>query len=195
MSDKPTFQVTQRADSGKGVARKLRAAGKIPGVCYGNGENHTVTADPDELYKMLTGPFRTNLVFALAIDDGPTFDYVMVRDYQVDPVRRDLLHADFVVVDPETPVKVTVPVETTGRARGVREGGRLRAVRPEVEITACPGNIPVKLVHDVTPLGLGEAFRASEIELPEGVEFAFKQDYAVFQVNAPRGAKKVAEEA
>lgn len=190
MSDKPTFSVEARDASGKGVARKLRAAGMIPGTCYGlSGEAVSITADPENLYKLLTGPRRTNVVFKLAIDNGQSFEHVMVREYQVDPIRRDLLHADFVVVDPEKKVRVTVPVESTGRSKGERAGGKLRSVRPHVEISARPDDIPEKIVYDVTDLGVGESVLASQLTMPEGVEPAYKMNFAVYQIAVPRGKK------
>lgn len=188
MSEKPTFKAEKRENSGKGVARKLRAAGKIPAVCYGGDEVVSLSADPKVLTELLTGPFRTNLVFRLEIEGGSTLEDVMVREYQVDPVRRNLLHADFVAVDPTVKLKVTVPVESTGRAQGVREGGKLRNVRPEVDILALPNEIPVKIVHDVTDVGLGEVVRASELALPDGVEPAYAGDYSVFAVAVQRQA-------
>ncbi len=195
MSAKPTFPVQRREESGKGVARKLRQNGLIPGVCYGHNTSAVgVTADPSELYRLLTGPRRTNIVFRLAIEGSDTHEDVMVRDYQIDPIRQELVHADFVVINPETPVKVTVPVTTSGRPRGVREGGRLQMVRAEVPINSRPGDIPVNVGHDVTDLGLGATLLASDLNLPAGVEPAFKVDYAVARIAVPRGAQTKAEE-
>ena len=190
MSANPTFTVQSRPESGKGVARKLRQNGLIPGVCYGHGAESTgVTADPAELYKLLTGPRRTNLVFRLEIEGKGGFDSVMVRDYQIDPIRQELLHADFVVVDPEVEVRVTVPVTTSGRPKGVREGGRLQMVRAEVPVTCKPANIPEVVPHDVTNLGLGETLLASQLGLPDGVAPAYKVDYAIARIAVPRGSK------
>lgn len=189
--ERPTFVVEARSESGKGVARKLRAAGKIPGIVYGVGTDAvSVTADPEVLYKLLTGKRRTNLVFNLRIEGGAAYDRVMVREYQIDPIRQELLHADFVVLDPEVPVNVTIPVETTGRPRGVREGGRLQMVRAEVPVTCRPDDIPERVEHDITNLGLGQSLMAGELNLPQGVEPAFKVDYAVAQILVPRGTKK-----
>lgn len=187
MYEKPTFNVTGRDSSGKGVARKLRAAGLIPGTCYGlDGAAFSVTANPEDLFKLLTGPRRTNIVFSLAVEGGSTFEHVMVREYQVDPVRRDLLHADFVVVDPEVKVKVTVPIEAHGRSKGEREGGKLRIVRPHVEVSARPMDIPEKILYDVSDLGLSQSVLASALTLPEGVDPAYKMDFALLQVGVSR---------
>lgn len=188
MAALPTFTVQRRADSGKGVARKLRQNGMIPAVCYGHNAPSTgITADPAELYKLLTGPRRTNVVFRLEIEGDSSYDAVMVRDYQIDPIRQELVHADFVVVDPDAPVTVTIPVETTGRPRGVREGGRLQMVRAEIPVTTRPDAIPDKIVHDVTSLGLGGNVLASQLQLPAGVEPAYTVDFAVARIAIPRG--------
>ncbi len=193
--DRSKFVVEPRDNSGKGVARKLRADGLIPAVVYGAGvdETRAVTANPEELYKLLTGPRRTNLVFGLQINGGSSYDRVMVREYQIDPIRQELLHADFVSVDPEAPVRVTVPVTTTGRPRGVREGGRLQMVRAEVPIVCKPDDIPERIEHDITPLRRGDSLLASELDLGEGIEPGFDVDYAVARVIVPRGTKKGAE--
>lgn len=194
--ERPTFVVETRTGSGKGVARKLRAAGRIPAICYGAGaEAVSVTADPDLLYKLLTTKRRTNIVFKLQIEGGKSFNHVMVRDYQIDPIRQILEHADFVVLDPEKRVSVTVPVSTPGRPRGVREGGRLQMIRAEVPVTCRPDDIPVEVEYDVTDLGLGESLLASQLNLPEGVEPNYKVDYAVAQISVPRGARGKGEEA
>lgn len=187
MSEKPTFKAQLRESTGKGAARKLRAQGLIPSVCYGSGsENHPLTVDPKELYELLTGPFGTNLVFALEVEGGPSYTHVMVRDYQVDPVRRELLHADLVVLDANTRLKLTVPVTATGRPAGVREGGRLRGVRDEVQVWVKPDDVPVGVEYDVSHMGLDETALASDLDLPEGCEPAYKVDYAVFRILIPR---------
>lgn len=188
--ERPTFRVEQRTESGKGVARKLRAAGRIPGTCYGAGaEAVSVVADPEVLYKLLTTERRTNMVFRLEIEGGAAYDHVMVREYQIDPIRQALVHADFVVLDPQKRIGVTVPVTTSGRPRGVREGGRLQMIRAEVPVTCRPDDIPVAVDYDVTDLGLGESLLASQLNLPSGVEPAYKVDYAVAQISVPRGAR------
>ncbi len=187
MNEKPTFKAQLRDNTGKGAARKLRAQGLIPSVCYGAGtENHPLTVDPKELYQLLTGRFGTNLVFALEVEGGPSYSHVMVRDYQVDPVRRELLHADFVVVDPNKKLQLTIPVTPLGRPAGVQEGGRLRAVRDEVEVWVSPDDIPAEVEYDVSHMGLDETTLASELELPEGCEPAYKVNYAVFRILIPR---------
>ncbi len=192
VEERPTFKVQRREQSGKGIARKLRANGLIPGVCYGtNVDSVAVTADPKELYKLLTTRRSTNIVFELDIEGGDSHEHVMVRDYQIDPVRRELRHADFVVVDPEKPLRIAVPVETSGKPKGEQEGGRLQMLRDEIPLWCRPAQIPVAIEHEVSDMGIGDSLLASELELPEGTEPAYKVDFAVATVILPR-AKPVA---
>lgn len=185
--ERPTFTVQKRTESGKGPARRLRAEGMIPGVCYGtNTDSVSVTADPKELYKLLTTRRSTNIVFQLDIEGGDSHDHVMVRDYQIDPVRRELRHADFVVVNPDELMKLTIPVETHGKPVGEKEGGRLQMLRGEIPVWVRPSHIPVAIDHEVSEMGIGDSLLASELELPEGTEPAYKIDFAVATVILPR---------
>lgn len=191
--NKPTLNATVRAESGKGVARKLRAQGLIPAICYGtNTENISLAMDPAEFDKIMDTKRQINSVFNVALDNGTTVENVMLRDYQFDPIRRVVIHADLVVVDMDTPVQVSVPIEPTGRAKGVRMGGRLRVIQPVVKVAARPDDIPEEIVVDVTELAPDGAIMASELSYPEGVEPAYKMDYALLRIQMPR--KKVTKE-
>lgn len=186
---KPIFNVQKREATGKGVARKLRVAGLIPGVCYGNNNQAIpVTADPKVLYKLLTGPFKTNIVFELAIEGGETLPNVMVRDYQVDPVRRDLLHADFVAVSATTVLKVNVPIVFEGRPAGVKMGGRFETIRTDISVWCNPSDIPENIEFEISALEMEDAVMASGLTLPDGVKPAYKVDYTICRVSRPRGA-------
>lgn len=193
--EKQTIVAEKRTESGKGVARKLRAAGRVPGTLYGHGLKGatSLTVDPDAMYDLLTTRRRKNVVFRLDVE-GDKYEDVMVKDYQIDPVRRDLLHADFQVIDATQPVAVLVPVEATGRAAGVKAGGRLQMVRDRLPVLCLPNDIPVVLTHDVTELKMGQAILASELELPEGLEPNWSVDFAVVRVAIPRGAELLDEE-
>lgn len=184
----PTLVASSRTETGKGVARRLRAKGLIPAVCYGQTEQTLAIAiNPAEFDKILSTRRRTNTVFTLAIDDQDKIETVMLRDYQIDPVRRNLLHADLVAIDPDTMVSIKVPIESTGRALGVRMGGRLRMVRSEMDVKCRPADIPESIVVDVTELGPEGVFMASQINYPEGVEPAYRGgDFAIARIVMPR---------
>lgn len=184
-----TLDAQARSESGKGIARRLRANGLIPAVCYGVGADNTPLAiNPDEFNKILATKHRQNTVFSLKLDGDKEINNVMLRDYQVDPVRRTLVHADLIVVDVNKPLNVVVPVETMGRPLGVRMGGRLRLIRPEIRVSCRPTHIPESIVIDVTELGPDGVFMASDIQWPEGVEANFKDNFALARITMPRKA-------
>ncbi|MGM0555066.1 MAG: 50S ribosomal protein L25 [Myxococcota bacterium] len=184
---KPTLDASVREGRGKGTARKLRANGKVPAVVYGNDVDSTaLSLDLDEFEEVLETSSGHNTVFELALDDGTTYEHVIMRDYQVHPVKRSLLHVDLLVVAPDQEIEVKVAIEPIGRARGEREGGQLRFLHPEVKVRCTPMTIPEMLEVDVSDLGPGGAILASEVEYPDGVEPVFKVDFAIARILMPR---------
>ena len=183
----PTLNATVRNATGKGIARRLRAEGLIPAICYGRSvESISLAINPTEFEKITETATELNTVFELELDNGEKVSNVMLRDYQVDPLRRVVTHADLVVVSPEEPLKVRVPISATGKAKGVAMGGRLRFIKPFVEVFAKPFEVPSEIVVDVTNLTVEGAIMASELELPEGVEPAYKMDHALVRIQMPR---------
>src|SRR6185436_16925101 len=102
-----------------------------------------------------------------------------LRDYQYHPVSRQLLHADFVQIHLDQPVDVEVPLELTGKPAGVVKGGVLRQVFRKLPIRSLPGNIPVKIVHDVTALDLDGHVAPKDLALPEGVSVRLPAEQTV----------------
>ncbi|MBA2660846.1 MAG: 50S ribosomal protein L25 [Bradymonadaceae bacterium] len=191
----PTLDAQARSETGKGVARRLRADGLIPAVCYGIDTTNTPLAiNPSEFDKILATKRRQNTVFSIKLDAGKQIDNVMLRDYQVDPIKRTLLHADLMVVDMKELVDVVVPVESIGRPLGVRMGGRLRLVRPEIKVQCRPGDIPESIVIDVNELGPESVFMASDVNWPAGVTPGFKDNFAMARIIMPRKVAVKAED-
>lgn len=189
MSDKTTqtLEVNSRQDSGKGVARKLRANDLVPAVCYGqDSEPRKLSVAPDDIIGLFEGPQRQNVVFSLKVDGEQTIENVMVKTYQLSPVRRDLLHVDFQIVDLDQPIRTKVPLESVGRPKGVRLGGILNVIRPDIDIRARPLDIPPTIKVEVGDLEPGNTILASDVVLPEGVEPGFKSNYGLFRVVMPR---------
>ena len=126
-----------RQEKGKGPARRLRASGLIPAVVYGQKREPThIAVDPGFLLKAIATPHKFNTLITLELDGG--HKRVLFQDYEVDPVTRDLRHADFLEVDLERPVKVNVPIVTTGKAEGVTSGGILTVSAHEFSVEALP---------------------------------------------------------
>jgi large subunit ribosomal protein L25 len=189
--------VEVRPATGKGGARKVRAAGKVPGVLYGRKEAPlAVTFDEKELLTSLDKEKKRNTVLKLAISANGKSEEVtaMVREAQINPLSRRLEHVDFLRVDLEAEVHVTVPLVLTGKAVGVTNGGNLHQSLHVIPVAAKPAAIPTKLEADVTALEIGDALHVSDLKLGEGVRALLDPRDALASVVAPK-AEKVEEAA
>jgi large subunit ribosomal protein L25 len=192
--------VTLRGQTGhKGAARKLRATGKVPGVCYGASpegriEPLSIIVDVKALRAALDPVRKHNTVINLTIEGGSKAQtlHALVKEYQIDPVRRDITHVDLIAVDPNKEVISTVPLEFNGKPKGAIEGGQIRIVLRNLEVRAKPADIPVKLPVDVSPLEIGDVVHVSSIALPAGVTVVTGRDLAVVTCAAPEEEKVAA---
>ena len=188
------LQAEVRTESGKGPARRLRLSGKVPAVVYGPGiEPTALTVNPTELLKGLRSKRGRNVAYELTFDGKQTL--VMVRDLEVDPVTRDLLHVDFLSVAPDKAVSVTVPLATTGRAKGVVKGGQLNVTLRTVPLLSPPKLVPEEILLDVTGLDLGDLIAVKDLVLPEGVSSTLPADRTLVSVTENRRAIAAAEAA
>ena len=168
------LHVEKRDSTGKGVARRARAAGKVPGVVYGRGMDPVaITVDRREFVTALNTDAGMNVLLSLDIGGGESIP-ALARDLQRDPVRGTLLHADFVKVDLTIEVEVDVPVHAIGDAPGVKEGGVLEQPLHEVHVRCLPGDVPEAIEADISALNIGDSLRVSE--LAEGREFTILND-------------------
>jgi large subunit ribosomal protein L25 len=153
-----------RPERGKNASRRLRQAGRVPAVLYGNGQDAlAITLDRKEMTRILGSPSGHNRILNLKLDDGNSTAGMAV-DWQVDPLRGDLLHVDVKRVDLTQKVTLTVPIKTFGVAVGVKEqGGFEEVVTREVEIECLPLDVPEVIEIDITNLGVGQAIRAGDL--------------------------------
>jgi large subunit ribosomal protein L25 len=180
-----------RADFGKNVNRRLRAQGLIPGVVYGaKKEPVPVAVSPKEIGTILRSASGENTLFDLQLDGGRR--KVILKEFQVEPIKGKLLHADFYEVALDQALEVTVHIELTGVPMGVKvEGGILDFVTRELQVECLPTDIPEKIVVDVSELGMGKHVRVSDIKAPERVTILTDPDVVIAHVVAPR-AEEVA---
>jgi large subunit ribosomal protein L25 len=184
--------VEVRTGIGKGGSRKVRAAGKVPGVVYGRKQEPVaVTFDEKELLTSLDKDKKRNTVLKLALSGNGKSEEVtaMVRDAQVNPLSRRLEHVDFLRVDLNEEVHVTVPLVLTGKAVGTTNGGNLHQSLHFISIAAKPAAIPTKLEADVTALEIGDALHVSDLKLGEGVRALLDSRDAIASVVAPKAEK------
>jgi large subunit ribosomal protein L25 len=184
-----------RSQVGKGGAHKVRAAGKVPGVLYGRKlEPVAVSFDEKALLASLDKERRRNTVLTLTVAGGSKTENVtaMVRDAQIDPLSQRLIHVDFLRVDLDAEVTVTVPLVLTGKAIGTTSGGQLHQSMHVIPVAAKPAAIPTKIEVDVTALGMGDALHVSDLKLSAGVRALLDPRDAIASVVAPK-AEKVEE--
>lgn len=186
----------RRAESGKGPASRLRRAGKIPAIAYGDTSKGTgapgseptaLAVSPKDLRSILLSDHGQNSVIELTLEGSQPMT-VMVRDYAYHPVTRELVHADFMQVKLDAPVDVDVPCKVVGKAPGVAAGGRLEMIFRRIPIRCLPDKIPSVLEINVEGLEVGETIKARQMALPEGVTIRFPDDKTIAVVHAPEKA-------
>jgi large subunit ribosomal protein L25 len=181
--------VEVRNGTGKGAARRLRATGKIPGICYGNGRQPlSISLSAKALADALDPERRRNTVIHMKVEGGETVT-VMLKDYQVDAVKNTPEHADFVAIDMAKEVHVTVPVVLTGKSEGVKLGGIMHQVHRTLAVAALPSKIPARIEADVTELGMGDAFHVRDLKLVEGLRALLDGTDTIAVVVAPKTDK------
>jgi large subunit ribosomal protein L25 len=179
--------VEKRSTRGKNEARRTRVAGRIPAVVYGAGrETVPITVDVRSLSDAFRGGAGENAIFLLKLQGSDQTRHAMIRDFQRDPVSRRPVHLDFVRVLMDTKIRVKVPVEVVGIAKGVKvDAGILDFVTREIEIECLPTDIPEHLPVDVSELAIGDAIRLSEVKAPEGVEIVDDLEKVIAHVAHP----------
>src|SRR6185295_15723422 len=190
----PDFVVAaqSRTESGKNANRRLRGQGLIPGVLYGaKKETIPVAVSPKEIVSILRSASGENTLFDL--DLGGSKRKVILKECQREPVKGQLLHADFYEVALDKAIEVKVHVEIQGVPVGVKtQGGVLDFVTRELEVQCLPMDIPEKLVVDVSELEIGKHVRVSDIKVSDKVKVLTEADIVVVHVVAPRAEEEVA---
>jgi large subunit ribosomal protein L25 len=164
-----TLDARKRDGRGKNEARRLRVSGRIPAVVYGarkDGqppEGVPVAVDPKEVLRILHSESGANTLINLKLEGGVE-SRVMVRDYQLDPITHQLLHADFYQLAMDKEIVVSVPVVVKGEAAGVKQqGGLLDFVTREIEVRCLPTDIPEHIDIDVSELMLHQSIRVKDV--------------------------------
>ena len=182
--------VELREGRGKGVARKLRAAGRIPGICYRrNADSVAISLDPNELDRLLRkASSGINTLIDLKVASGGDFDgrQVLIKELQRDPISGAYLHADLYAVDLQQKIHVSVPIHLKSTAIGVSMGGGIldHATR-ELDVECMPNAIPEGFAVDVSELEIGQSIHVRDLAIPEGIEVLNDPDVPIVSVVAP----------
>ena len=186
--------VAVREQVGKGAARSMRRAGKIPAVLYGQGECLLLTVNPEELVKILKSHAGSTALISLTVNGAQSKqDHTsLLRDYQIDPVTGAVLHADLFEISMSKPIRVKVPIKVTGGIpAGVKEGGVLHHNMRDVYVECLPAALPDHIEVDASALTIGSGIHVKEIGAREGVRFLDDADQMVVSVAAPMSDAKL----
>jgi len=185
---KVSLRVAARETEKKSEVKALRRQGLVPGVLYGLDKSaKMVRIDLAELRPALQASHGTTLLVDLDVEGEKDPVTTVIREVQLHPVTREILHCDFLRVDMTRHYQVTVPVVITGEAVGVKmEGGVLDVHLREIDIRCLPGEIPESYVLDVSNLEIGDSIMVEEIQKLGQEEFVTHSDVAVVSVAAPR---------
>jgi large subunit ribosomal protein L25 len=192
-----TLEVVKRTGRGKNEARRLRVNGQIPAVVYGARkkgqapEGVSVATDPKDVLRILHSEAGANTLITLNLDGGES--RVMVKDFQLDPVTRQLLHADFYQLAMDRAISVTVPVILRGEAEGVKiDGGMIDFLTREVQIECLPTDIPDLIDVDVSALRLNESIRLRDLPENPSWKILNEPDTMVVHVVLPKAEASAA---
>jgi large subunit ribosomal protein L25 len=188
MSNQITISAEMRDRAGKGAARAVRRAGRVPAVIYGDKKDPVmVSLEPRELRKQLnTGNFFAT-VYSVEVADGDN-ERVLPRDVQFHPVKDETMHVDFLRVSKLTRTNVMVQCNFINEedSPGLTRGGMLNVVRHEVEVVCGVDDIPDQFELDLTGLDIGDSIHAGVLKLPEGVELTISdRDFTIATIAAP----------
>ena len=183
-----------REGAGKGAARQLRRNGKIPAVLYGQGECLLLTLNPEAVKKILRTRAGSTALVSLSIGGaaGNGSRTALFRDYQIDPITGDIIHADLFEVSMTKAIRVKVPVSLVGGTpTGVKEGGVLHHNLRELHIECLPSAIPDTIEVDASQLPIGHGIHVRELKQEQGVRFLDEADQMVVSIAAPMSEAKL----
>ena len=181
-----------RSDTGKGVARKLRAAGRVPGVVYGHGrEPQSLSLVARDLDKLLSTIAAGSTVVELTLGGATT--KTLIREIQRHPFKKQIMHIDFMELVAGEKVLVDIPLVFVGIPEGVRlSGALLEQILHSIEVNVDPSNIPNHIDVDVANLAMGHSLHVRDLVLPAGIEVMTDEDATICAVIAPRAVVEAA---
>ncbi|MEL6958207.1 MAG: 50S ribosomal protein L25/general stress protein Ctc [Pseudomonadota bacterium] len=183
----PDLIATPREGTGKGAARQARRDGLVPGVVYGGGEDPIAINIPfNVLFKKLKEGRFLSTLFNLKVE-GHDDVRVICRNVQRDVVKDLPTHLDLMRLKRTSKINLFIPVDFTNEdaAPGLKKGGILTVVRPEVELVVTAGDIPESLEADLTGLEIGDTITISSITLPAGAKPTIDRDFVIGNIQAP----------
>ncbi|MDO6730721.1 50S ribosomal protein L25/general stress protein Ctc [Marinovum sp. 2_MG-2023] len=192
----PDLHALERTGTGKGAARQARRDGMVPGIVFGGDNDPLPIQIPFNvlLTKLRAGRFKSTL-FNLKVE-GQEDVRVICRDVQRDVVKDLPTHLDLMRLRRTTKINLFIPVDFINEetAPGLKKGGVLTVVRPEVELIVTAGDIPEQITVDLSGLDIGDIVHISDVNLPEGAKPTTDRDFVICNISAPSGLKSADDE-
>jgi large subunit ribosomal protein L25 len=183
--EKITINAEKREKFGKGAARSLRRNNIIPAVLYRGGGSIPIQFSRKEFTQFINTAAGKQTMVNIQFADGDS-RLALMKDFQLDPIRGDLIHADFFEVSLTEKVKVTIPITTTGEPVGVkRDKGILQHLFREIEIECLPDKIPGKIEIDISELEIGQSFHVSDLKIGEDIKILTNPEEVIATILAP----------
>lgn len=184
-----TLKVQERTEFTNSARRKVREQGQVPAVIYGKStDTKSISLDSIELIKTLREGGRNAII---KLDLNGKAHSVMLYEMQTDPLKNEIVHADFHVVNLKEDVEVEVPITLTGDAAGVKDGGVLQQPMYQVSITAKPGDIPQSIEVDITELGVNDTLTIKDVKVSGKYELNHEEDEVVASILPPKQEEEI----
>ncbi len=194
MANELKMSCARRTAGGSSVARRMRGQGDVPAVVYGHGKNINITLNLHDFTQLMKQMHSEHAV--LTLDAEGEVVNVLIKEIQRHRATHNIQHVDFVVVDLDEIVTVSVPIITIGDADGVKNfGGIMEVTLREVQIQCKAGSIPDDITVDVTPLKLHEVLRVANLVIPEGVKVLADPETPVVVISSSAAEDSAASEA
>ncbi|HEO8421936.1 50S ribosomal protein L25/general stress protein Ctc [Niallia sp. FSL W8-0635] len=184
-----TLQAKKRTTDKHSSLTKLRNEGEIPGIVYGSKvENTAISLSESNFLKTIREVGR-NGVISLDID-GETYN-VVLNEYDSDPIKRAIVHVDFLAVDLSKSISAPVKVSLVGEAAGVKDGGVMQQALHEITVTAKPNDIPPSIDIDVTDLQVGDTITVGDVKGYGKIEINHETEEVIASILAPRQEEEI----
>lgn len=195
MEIEKTLHVRKREQKGKGPSGRLRAQDEVPGIFYtASGENIMVQASAlplDKIYEIVGHTAVFNL--EIESDTGKETHPVIIWQAQRHPYKKKFLHIDYYGVDLNKEIKVDVPLEFVGTAKGAKLGGILEAYREVIPLVSKPMAMPQKIVVDISDMDIGDSINVEDLKLPEDVKAVYDHNFAIASIITPSQEDEIEE--
>lgn len=178
------LKATKREDLTKSSTKEIRNSGRVPAVIYGKEkEAKTVSVDSIELVKTVRDEGR-NAIISLDVENDSAVE-VMLHEYQMDPIRDELVHVDFYIVNMAEEMDVEVPLRLEGEAQGSKDGGVLQQPLYELQVRAKPKDIPEEITVDISSLQVGDSIAIVDLPKADKYEFLDEDETTIATILPP----------